>query len=131
MPDGFEQRLVVEPVDPIEGGQLDGLESAPGTGMSDDLGLVQADDGLGHRVVVAVTDAADGARDAGLGEALGVPDEHASDASAPPHWQDKPTLRQELRGQVRRLVQPLGFEGWYREIPLEVEAYAVTHCAKT
>ena len=38
----------------------------------DHLGLVEAVDGLGQGIVVAVADAADGWLDAGLGQALGV-----------------------------------------------------------
>ncbi len=38
----------------------------------DQLGLVEAVDGLGERVVIAVADAADRRLDAGLGQAFGV-----------------------------------------------------------
>ncbi len=38
----------------------------------DQLGLVEAVDGLGERVVIAVANAADGRLDAGFGQALGV-----------------------------------------------------------
>jgi hypothetical protein len=40
----------------------------------DHLGLVEAVDGLGECVVVAVSDAADGGLDAGLGQAFGILD---------------------------------------------------------
>ncbi len=40
----------------------------------DDLGLVEAVDGFGQGVVIAVTDTADRRLDAGLGEALRVLD---------------------------------------------------------
>ena len=72
--DGLEQATVVEPVDPFEGGELDGLEGLPGAAAVDDLGLVEAVDGLGQGVVVAVADAADRGLDAGLGQAFGVSD---------------------------------------------------------
>ena len=39
---------MVEPVDPFEGGELDGLERAPGPAPADDLGLVEAVDRLGR-----------------------------------------------------------------------------------
>lgn len=55
---------------------------------------------------------------------------YASSETAPAHWQDKPQLKKELRGKVRRLVQPLGLEGWKKEIPNEVEHYAVFHYTK-
>jgi len=40
--DGFEQAAVVEPVDPFEGGHLDGFEAAPRAASVDHLGLVEA-----------------------------------------------------------------------------------------
>ena len=53
-----------------------------------------------------------------------------SEANAPPYWQDKTELRKELRGQVRRMIQHLGLEGWQKQVPLEVEAYAVLHYSR-
>ena len=55
---------------------------------------------------------------------------YASDETAPAHWQDKTQLKKELRREVRRLLMPLGLEGWKKAIPLEVEHYAVLHYAK-
>ena len=55
---------------------------------------------------------------------------YSSEDEAPPHWQDKAQLKKELRRRVRKLVMPLGLEGWKREIPLEVEHYAVLHYAR-
>ncbi|MFM2161509.1 MAG: hypothetical protein RLZZ383_1021 [Pseudomonadota bacterium] len=49
---------------------------------------------------------------------------YASDASAPTYWQDKPELRRELRGKVRRIVQHLGLQGWQQDIPLAVDQHA-------
>jgi len=40
--------VAVEPVDPFEGGELDRFEVTPGAALTDHLGLVQADDGLGQ-----------------------------------------------------------------------------------
>ena len=55
MPEGFEQAPVVVPVHPVEGGGLDCLAVTPRAapvpafaGMTDELGLVQPDDGLGQ-----------------------------------------------------------------------------------
>ena len=79
--DGLEQAAVVEPVDPREGGELDGFEGAPRPLPADHLGLEEADHGLGEGVVVAVADAADRRRDAGLGQALGVGDRDVLDAA--------------------------------------------------
>jgi hypothetical protein len=41
---------VVEPVDPLQGGELDGFQVTPGTAPPDHLGLEQADDGLRQRI---------------------------------------------------------------------------------
>jgi hypothetical protein len=54
--DRLEQATVVKPVDPREGGELDGLAAAPGSEPVDHLGLEQADHRLGEGVVVAVAD---------------------------------------------------------------------------
>ena len=51
--DRLQEPAVVEPVDPFEGGQLDGLERAPRAFAPDDLGLVEAVDGLVAGVFVA------------------------------------------------------------------------------
>ena len=62
--DRLEKASVVEPVGPFECRELDGLEGTPGSAPMDHLGLEQADDGLGERIIVAVADAADGGLDA-------------------------------------------------------------------
>jgi hypothetical protein len=49
---------MVEPVDPFERGIFDSFEAAPRSTPVDHLGLVEAVDGLGQSVVVAVADAA-------------------------------------------------------------------------
>ena len=72
--DWLEQATVVEPVDPFKRGELDGLERAPRPASVDDLGLEEAVDGLGERVIVAVADTAHGWFDARLSEPLGVAD---------------------------------------------------------
>jgi GAF domain-containing protein len=71
---GGVQSAVVEPVDPLEGGDLDLVEGAPGAASVDQLGLEQPNLGLGQGVVVRVADAADAGRGAGFGEPLGEPD---------------------------------------------------------
>ena len=45
----------VEPVDPFQGGELEVVESSPGAAVADELGLVEPDDRLGQRVVVALS----------------------------------------------------------------------------
>ena len=72
--DGFEQPAIVEPIHPFKGGEFDRLEAAPGSPPVDQLGLVEAVDGLGQRVVVGIADAADRGLDASLGQTLGVAD---------------------------------------------------------
>jgi hypothetical protein len=42
--DRFQQPPMVEPVDPGQGGVLDGIQVAPGASGTDDLGLEQSDD---------------------------------------------------------------------------------------
>ncbi len=54
--DGIEKAPVVEPVDPFNGRELDRFEAAPGAAPMDHLGFVEAVDGLGEGVVVAVPD---------------------------------------------------------------------------
>jgi len=71
-PDGLEEAAVVEPVDPLEHGELDVVDRSPGAASADDLGLEQADHGFGQRVVEGVADRADRGFDSGLGEPLGV-----------------------------------------------------------
>ena len=53
---------------------LDCLDGAPGPARFDQLGLVQAVDGLGQRVVIGAADGADRGLDPGFGEPLGEPD---------------------------------------------------------
>jgi hypothetical protein len=72
--DGLQEPTIVEPVDPLEGCELDSLEVAPRSPSMDDLCLVEAVDRLGQRVVVGVADGADRRLDPGFGETLGVLD---------------------------------------------------------
>ncbi len=55
---------------------------------------------------------------------------YASDDTAPMYWQDKIQMKKELRRAVRKLVMPLKLPGWKKEIPLDVEHYAVQHYGK-
>jgi len=56
--DGFKQAPVIEPVDPFEGGELDGFDGPPRPASVDHLGLVESVDALGQGIVLAVSDAA-------------------------------------------------------------------------
>ena len=55
---GLQEPPIVEPVDPFEGSVLHRLERAPRPAPVDDLGLIEAIDCLGERVVVRVADTA-------------------------------------------------------------------------
>ncbi len=70
--DRLQKASVVEPIDPFERREFDGLQRFPRSAPTDDLGLVKAVDGFGERVVVAIADTADGWFDASLHQALGV-----------------------------------------------------------
>ena len=56
---------------PVERGQFDRFDGAPGSTTVDDLGLVETDDRLGQGVI-RVAAAADRGLDSGLGETFGV-----------------------------------------------------------
>src|SRR5919199_2284874 len=71
--DRLEGTAVVVPVHPVEGGVLDRLERAPRAAPPDHLGLEQANDGLGERIVVAAAGATGGGFDTGFKEPLCVP----------------------------------------------------------
>ena len=45
---------MVEPIDPLEGGELDRFEVTQGATLANHRGLVQADDGLGQGIVVGI-----------------------------------------------------------------------------
>ena len=50
VPDGLERASAVEPVHPFEGGELDGFEGSPRPAATDELGLDEADHGLGEGI---------------------------------------------------------------------------------
>src|SRR4051794_12782697 len=66
--------MIVEPIDPFEGSEFHRLDTTPWAAPVDHLGLEQAIDGFGERVVVTVADAANRRFDASLKQALGVTD---------------------------------------------------------
>ena len=82
-----EQALAAE--QPVHGrggervvdGVFDGLERSPRAAPVDRLGLVEAVDRFGQRVVVAVADAADRRIDPGFGQAPGVFDREVLDTA--------------------------------------------------
>jgi hypothetical protein len=65
---------VVDPVDSVQGREVEIVESSPSPFPANQFGLEQADDALGHRAVIGVPDAADRGERAGLGEPLGIAD---------------------------------------------------------
>ena len=70
--DRLRKASVVEPIDPFEPREFDGLKRFPRSTATDYLGLLKAVDGFGERVVIAVADTADGWFDANLNQAFGV-----------------------------------------------------------
>src|SRR5690606_17178073 len=66
------QPVLVEPVHPGEGGELEFVDCAERAVDLDALGLVEPHDGLGEGVVVAVADGSDRGDGADVREALGV-----------------------------------------------------------
>ena len=54
--DGLQQPAIIEPIHPLEGCELDGLEVTPRSASMDDLSLVEAIDRLGEGVVVRVAE---------------------------------------------------------------------------
>ena len=69
---GSSSRRLLNQSTHSRGGVLDGVSVPPRPALVDDLGLVEADDRLGQRVVVGVANAANRGLRANLGEALGV-----------------------------------------------------------
>ena len=66
------QTPVVEPVDVLQGGDLDVVEALPGAAPADELGLVEPDQGFGGGVVERVALAADAVERTGGVETVGV-----------------------------------------------------------
>src|SRR3546814_981758 len=64
--DGFEQTVIVEPGHPFQRGQFHRGLGFPRCPSMDQLGLVEAVDGLGEGIVIAVAAAADRRLDNGL-----------------------------------------------------------------
>lgn len=70
--DGSEQAMVVEPVDPAQGGHLDARSGRPRPLPPDHLGFVKSVDGFSEGIVICVSNAANRRHQIGLGQALGV-----------------------------------------------------------
>lgn len=70
--DSLQQQAIVEPVDPGERRELDGLEASPGPAPVAGFGLVEAVVRLGEGIVVRVSDATDRRLDACCGQTFGV-----------------------------------------------------------
>ena len=70
----FVESGVVEPVEVVQGGDLDLLRRLPRTVGVDQFGLVQPDDGFGEGVVVSVADGADRRRNTNSCKAFGERD---------------------------------------------------------
>lgn len=64
--DRAEQTAMVEPIDPSQRGEFNGLQALPPIAPSNHLRLVQANHRFRHRIVVRVAATADRRRDAGM-----------------------------------------------------------------
>jgi hypothetical protein len=71
---GFVEAAVVEPVDVLQGGDLELFGGAPWPCWFDQLGLEQPDDGLGQGVVVGVAVGSDRGVSSGGDEPVGERD---------------------------------------------------------
>src|SRR5690625_4429140 len=91
---------MVEPVHPLQGGDLHVGNSPPGSQVVDDLGLVEPDDRLGESIVVAVALAADRGSHAGLSEPLRVANREILRAAVAMYYQAPVPLP-----SVQRLLQ--------------------------
>ena len=65
--------MVVEPVHPLQGGQFHRFPGFPGCPAVNQFSFVQAVDGFGQRIVIAVTPTAYGGFNPSFGELFGVP----------------------------------------------------------
>src|SRR5258706_12931091 len=96
----LQEPSVVEPVDPFEGGELDGLEVPPWSAPVDQLGLVKTVDGFGEGIVIGISDAADRRLYACFSQALGVFDRDVLAAPVAmvhePAAMDRPSIMQGL-----------------------------------
>ncbi len=71
--EGAVEAVLVEPVHPVQGRQLEVVDAAPGSLVADALELVEPDQALGLGVVVGIADAADRRNRTGKGESVLVP----------------------------------------------------------
>ena len=55
--DGLQEPPIVEPVDPFQSRELDGLEAAPWSAPMDYFSLVEAVDGFGESIVIGISNA--------------------------------------------------------------------------
>ena len=64
--------MVVEPIDVVQGGVLDIIQSAPGALVTDQLRLVQAVEGFGQGIVLRIPARSHRSNGSHLGQTLGV-----------------------------------------------------------
>jgi hypothetical protein len=65
--DRAKQPLIIESVDPVQGGEFDGFHVWPRSAPADNLRFEQPDHGLGQGVVIGAADTPDRRRDADVG----------------------------------------------------------------
>ncbi len=69
---GFEQAPAIEPINPFQLCKLNDFEGSPGLPPVDHFGFVEAVDGFGESIVIAVTNAADQRFDSCFRQSLGI-----------------------------------------------------------
>lgn len=102
--DGLKEPSVVEPVHPLQGRELDGLQAAPWPAPMDHLSLVETVDGVGESIVIGISDAADGRLDACFSQAIHVFDGDVLATSVAmvhePAAMDRPSIMQGLLERI-------------------------------
>ena len=98
------QATVVEPVHVRQGGIFHVIEPTPGAGVPDQLGLVEAIEGFGQGIIVAVAARAD--RDAAATHLL-----QAAELFQAPELLKAPKLLEQVEEIARELEVPLEMDG--------------------
>ena len=112
MAEWLEQSPGIEPVHPLKCGEFHGLQMPPRPTTTDDLGLVETNDGLGEGIVVRVASTPDGRVNLCLGAALGVANREVLPTAITVMY------------QRRRVVERPGIERLLQRIQHEVAAGA-------
>ena len=129
--DRFEQAAVVEPIDPFEGGHLDGFAAAPRAAPMDHLGLVETVDGLGQLGRSPSTVSREIKRNGGCDRYRAAQaDDHAWVCAQRPKrckLANNPWLRQTVATKLRLNWSPEQIAGWLKRIGPGEESHQVSH----